>query len=222
MPFDLPEPNEQRSLPSVTVVWLPGVGRDLAHRLIECEGLPTFGADVGEASVTNHCAVCGSSEHGRPALTPLQGRATPHVSISYAQDLTMVALTEAGPVGVDVERIDATESFTHFDAVVTHEDERTTEMRSRTVTWVRKESLLKATGLGLRVDPRLIRLSEPDESPELITWAAPDRPDGPVWMCDVEVTTEHVAAITVLGAAERPPLAVRRAELAAQPRRASD
>ena len=153
-----PEPNEESPWPSVTVVWSPGVGRGLARRLIEGEGLLTLGARAGEASVTNHCAVCGSSEHGRPALTPLQGRITPLVSISYAADLTVVALTDAGRVGVDVERIDATESFTRFDAVVTHEDERTTEMRSRTVTWVRKESLLKATGLGLRVDPRQIRL----------------------------------------------------------------
>lgn len=222
MTIDLLEPSEQGSRPLVTVVWSPGVGRDLAHRLIEHEGLPTFGVRVGEASVTNHCAVCGSSEHGRPALTPLRGLVTPQVSISYAHDLTMVALTEAGPVGVDVERIDATESFTRFDTVVMHEDERTTEMRSRTMTWVRKESLLKATGLGLRVDPRQIRLSEPDESPELITWSAPDGPGRPVWMYDVEVASEHVAAVTVLGVAERPPLAVRRVDLEAQPRRASD
>ena len=135
------------------------------------------------------------------------------MSISYAEDVTVVALTEAGPVGVDVERRDAAD-FPGFDAVAAHAQEELDEVRPRTITWVRKESLLKATGHGLAVDPRRIRVAAPSQPAELIQWDAADPPDGPVWMQDVEITSAHVAAVTVL-AQERPELVVRRADPAA-------
>jgi len=147
-------------------------------------------------------------------LAPVCRRAPVNLSISYAEDLTLVALTQAGAVGVDVERVEATVSFTDFDAVVAHEQERGTEIHSRTITWVRKESLLKATGRGLTVDPRQIQLTAPDEPPDLMAWSASDPPAGPVWMQDVEISSRHVAAVTVLTAVERPLLVIRRVALA--------
>jgi 4'-phosphopantetheinyl transferase len=216
VPFNVPRLKQERLAESVIVLWSPGVGRDLAHRLVQRAGLPILGLRMGDAHVSNHCAVCGSSEHGRPVLTPLQGRAILHLSISYADDLTVVALTGAGPVGVDVER-NAAASFPGFDAVVRHEQEVGADERSETVTWVRKESLLKATGRGLIVDPRQIRLTASDQPPGLVTWAATDPPNGPVWLFDVEITNEHVSAVTVLAAADRPHLVVRRADLGVLP-----
>jgi 4'-phosphopantetheinyl transferase len=152
-------------------------------------------------------------------LAPILGSVTPHISISYAEGLTVVALTEAGPVGVDVERYDAA-SFTGFEGVAAHEKEAMHNTRTRTITWIRKESLLKATGRGLTVDPRLILLTEPHEPPGLVEWAAPDPPLGSVWMMDVEITSAHVAAVTVL-CNDPPSLVVRREEPAARPQQAS-
>ena len=215
---DVPLPTDTVNAGSVVVVWAPGVGRDLAHALITGSGLACLGLPPDHARVANHCESCGSSVHGRPILL---GRSAPpavHISISYAADVTAVALTDAGPVGVDIERRDA--SFEGVEQVVGltgsgHEE------HSTAVTWVRTESLLKATGRGLRVDPRQVRLPEAGGPPELVAWARPDAPVGPVWLYDVEVTPEHVAAVTVIGAAERPPLAVRQAAAAGQPPRAS-
>jgi 4'-phosphopantetheinyl transferase len=138
------------------------------------------------------------------------------VSISYAADVTVVALSAVGPVGVDVERCDAAE-FLGFDAVASHVQEEPDERGSQAILWVRKESLLKATGRGLAVDPRQIRVAAPGQPPELIQWDAADPPDRPVWMRDVEITSAHVAAVTVL-AEERPELVVRRVDVAAQHR----
>jgi 4'-phosphopantetheinyl transferase len=166
-------------------------------------GLPSDGARV-----VNHCRACGSTEHGRPAVTPVPGRATPQVSISYAEDATVVALSGVGPVGVDVERR-AAAAFRGFDSVASYAQEEHDETGSQAITWVRKESLLKATGHGLAVDPRRIRIAGPSQPPELIQWDAADPPDGPVWMQDVEITSAHVATVTVL-AEERPELVVRK------------
>ena len=112
--------------------------------------------------------------------------------------MTVVALTDAGPVGVDVEGCDAA-SFAGFDAVGTHRLERPRDARERTITWVRKESLLKATGHGLAVDPARIRFTDPTSAPAVLAWDAPDAPVGPMWVRDVEIGRGHAAAVTVLG-----------------------
>ena len=202
-----------RPLP-VVVLWSAGVDRELARRLIAWEGLPILGLPSHGARVINHCRSCGSTEHGRPMLAPIPGTVTPHVSISYAEDLTVVALTAAGPVGVDVERYEAA-SFAGYDAVAAHEKESSQDARARTVAWIRKESLLKATGQGLTVDPRRIHLTEQHEPPRLIEWTAADPPSTSVWMWDVEVASAHVAAVTVL-CDNRPEVVVRRADQGGQ------
>jgi 4'-phosphopantetheinyl transferase len=164
----------------------------------------------------NHCISCGSAEHGKPVFAPIPGIVLPHVSISYAEDLAVMALTEAGPVGVDVERADAA-SFRGYAEVAAHDEEVVPDARTRTTNWVRKESLLKATGQGLTVDPRQIRLSNPNEPPSLVAWAAADPPSEPVWMFDAEITGGYVASVTVLST-DRPHLEIGRADLATRSR----
>jgi 4'-phosphopantetheinyl transferase len=79
----------------------------------------------------------------------------------------VVAATEAGPVGVDVERTAAVD-FAGFDAVALTAVERdriaaldpAKRSLARAMAWVRKEALLKATGSGLMVEPGQVELSE--------------------------------------------------------------
>lgn len=196
------------------VLWSPDVGRATAHHLIRSIALPDFGIAGDGVRVVNHCRACGSTEHGRLALTGVPGDVTVHVSASYCADVTVVAVTLVGPVGVDVERADAMTSFVGFNEVVSHAAEKPGDYRSKAATWVRKESLLKATGLGMSVDPRRVQVTESDQSPRLVAWEADEPPGSPVWMDDVALSPDHVAAVTVL-AAERPHLVVRRAAEAA-------
>ena len=72
--------------------------------------------------------------------------------------MTVVAVTDAGPVGVDVEQI---------------QDEDL-------APWVRTESLVKATGHGLTIDPAAI---------------TDDR-----WTSDLAAPDGYVAAVTILTA----------------------
>lgn len=87
-------------------------------------------------SVTHACRSCGSHRHGKVHAVLPAGSSEVHVSLSRSQGLTIAAVTDAGPVGVDVEAVTA-----DCDDLV---------------AWVRTESLVKATGHGLTIDPALL------------------------------------------------------------------
>ena len=80
---------------------------------------------------------CGSDQHGKPYVLGLDATTPVHVSLSRAGQLAILAVSDAGPVGVDVEW-------------------RAARGSPDVSTWVRKESVIKATGHGLTVDPDLI------------------------------------------------------------------
>lgn len=193
------------------VVWHPGRDRDVARRLLIDETERSFGIAAVDIGISRMCPACGDSRHGRPAVTAPRGTATPFVSISYTSDLTVVALTAAGPVGIDVERSDSVSSG--IDSVL---GATARNRHARTTTWVRTESLLKATGHGLTLDPRRIRITNPDEPPRLLSWPSsePEPPDP--WMADLAIGTDHVAAISVLGVPEMD-VTIRRAGSAVRP-----
>ena len=167
------------------------------------------GADPADIQVGRLCPRCGSGAHGRPRVAVV-GRDAPHVSLSRAEGLVCVAVSDAGPVGVDCERVGAAE-FTDFAAVGLHPLEHSVAVHDQTITWVRKESLVKATGDGLTVDLRDVRLTDPQTRPRLLGWDGPHPPADPVWMWDVAGPPGYVLAVTVLTGAE-PKLTVLGAE----------
>lgn len=128
----------------------------LAETVAETSTLP-----VSEVEVAQRCETCGSSEHGRPFVTaPPNLTGVVRVSLSRAGELTVVAVSWAGPVGIDVEEIAAVRRA-GFDDVAFTAAERS-ELggltaadadHARAVFWTRKEAALKLTGEGLRVDP---------------------------------------------------------------------
>jgi len=83
--------------------------------------------ETGGTRVVRLCRWCGSDAHGRPVVVG----ASASVSIAYADRLVAVAWAPTGPVGIGVEGLGADRQ-----------------------EWTRIEALLKATGEGLRRDPR--------------------------------------------------------------------
>lgn len=216
----------------VLVVWGPRIAPGDDDALLRQAVGELLGVDPSAVRTGRLCARCGSTDHGRPVVVRSDGgrgagprwnapdglsdpsvqQPVPvpvHLSLSRAGDRTVVAVSIAGPVGVDVERADAA-GFGTFARVALHPEERADDPAARTRTWVRKESLVKATGDGLAVDLRGIRLSPPDEPPALLDWTSPGAPSRAVQIIDLAAPDgEHyVASLTVLGP-ERPEVTVR-------------
>ncbi|WP_164851303.1 4'-phosphopantetheinyl transferase family protein [Larkinella soli] len=92
--------------------------------------------------------------YGRPVLAGPQ-----QFSIAHSEDVVAVAVSDEGPVGVDLEKCRSV-SLLDFRDLLTpeeYEDLLTTPTRFFHY-WTRKESLAKARGLGLSLDFRSIRL----------------------------------------------------------------
>jgi 4'-phosphopantetheinyl transferase len=124
---------------------------------------------VGSETVVieRRCERCGG-EHGRPLVAAPAGGDRAQVSLSRAGDTVAVAVTFAGPVGIDIESIRAV-SLAPLDSVAFGPGERSAlppgagpcADRARASLWTCKEAVLKAAGLGLRTDPRELTVSLP-------------------------------------------------------------
>jgi len=123
------------------------------------------------------------STYGKPSLEGGQGL---HFNVSHSNSLLVCALTEAAPIGVDVERVrpmpDARNIAERFFSAA--EAERVRQAPPESIDalffeiWTRKEAFLKATGAGFSrglgtfsvssgtdAAPRLERIEEPDDDP---------------------------------------------------------
>lgn len=102
---------------------------------------------------------CGA--HGKPALTPGFRAAPLHFNWSHTDDLALLALTEGGEVGVDVERLrmgfdPGTLGRSVFapDELACLRDASAAECRALFFTyWTGREAILKALGTGFSAAP---------------------------------------------------------------------
>jgi len=125
------------------------------------------------------------SSYGKPALVGVQDW---HFNVSHSASVLVCALTDAAPIGADVERVrpmhDAASIAERFFSAA--EAQRVLSAPPESVpalffeTWTRKEAFLKATGTGLNrdlhsftvstgpgVSPRIERIEKPDDDPVL-------------------------------------------------------
>ncbi len=160
-----------------------------AHALLRTGVGELLGVAPETVRFDRTCATCGSHRHGKPRVTGQPGL---FVSLSYAGDLAVVALSGDGEVGVDVEEIDESD-FDGFNVVTLDQVEMAALdsldgaalRRARAQVWARKESVLKASGHGLVVDPRQVIVTGPKEQPALVSWRGEHPLDGrcssPTW-----------------------------------------
>ena len=110
----------------------------------------------------------------------------------------MVALTGAGPVGIDVEA----RAGDRASAVARYflaEDEPVDQVGDALTYWCRKESVVKATGEGLRAPLREVVVSPANAPARLVRYRGGSMS---AQMADLAVGEGYVAAVTVLTAAE--------------------
>lgn len=148
-----------------------------------------IGTAPGEVRVSRDCPGC-AVPHGRPRV-PGSGL---HLSLSHSGRLVVLAVTTRAPVGVDIEA----RRWRNIDGLwrmISAPGERRPEPEGFTTLWCRKESVLKATGDGLRTPMTAVRVSPPDEPPVLLGYGG-RRPVAA--MGDFVPAAGYAGAVTVL------------------------
>jgi len=137
--------------------------------------------------------------HGKPVLAaPVDGL---HFSSSSSGDCCLIALTEVGPVGIDVERVAprtrleriAETRFAPEEAEAILSLDGEARLRAFYNCWTRKEAYLKATGAGLTVPLDRVVVSVDDERPAILALEGDDPADWRV--ASLEPRPGFVAAV---------------------------
>jgi 4'-phosphopantetheinyl transferase len=153
-----------------------------------------LGVRPADVSVDRTCSWC-ESQHGRPMLA---GSGL-HASVSHSGEVVAVAITGAGPVGVDVEA-DRVIDFSAVTESVCTPAERAcvTGLRDFYTYWTRKEAVLKATGDGLRRPMTELSMTPPGGPPVLLALGSDTAPA--CRMADISAGDGYHAAVAVLTA----------------------
>jgi 4'-phosphopantetheinyl transferase len=105
-----------------------------------------LGVPAGQLRIDRSCPEC-DQPHGKPTV---RDAADLQVSVSHSAELVAVAVTEAAPIGVDVEFM-VERDYPGLARSFLAAGERVDDADSFYRLWTRKEALVKATGDGLRM-----------------------------------------------------------------------
>lgn len=137
-------------------------GSQLAREVVQS----ALDVDRGSISIDRTCADCGGP-HGRPVIRQA-AREGAHVSgdlsISHSAGWTVVAFVRDGRVGIDIEDRSRSLGIESVARLVLHPEEfgdsRRHDRDALVHTWVQKESILKASGEGIRLPMSGMYLAE--------------------------------------------------------------
>jgi len=181
-------------------------------RVVASDALDCSPEDV---LIDRTCTTCGEA-HGKPRIV---GDAV-HISASHSKDRVVAAVSLRGPLGIDVEHISSV-AFAEFDDAALTAGERAAVAAlpprerppARARLWTRKEAALKASGVGLRTDPRIAEI------------------DAALQVVDLDLDADYAAALAIesIDSTETPRITItdasdyliRRAEQAASSRTAT-
>jgi 4'-phosphopantetheinyl transferase len=160
----------------------------LAAALTKIAAARVLAIAPADVHVDRACSTCGA-QHGRPILSDTDL----HVSVTHSGSTVAVALTRAGPVGVDIEAR-SQRVLPAADLIVTPAEPVRTPHDLLTY-WCRKESVMKATGDGLRVPPTEVVVSPAGVPPRLLSYLGRPRRAA---MTDLDLDGSLTGALTVL------------------------
>lgn len=163
----------------------------LGAALLRLAAARTLGVAAGQVPVDRICATCGAP-HGKPRVAG----ADLHLSVSHSGERVLLAVTTAAAVGVDLELVTARD-VAALERLVLAPGERADAPGDFYRYWCRKESVVKATGDGLRVGLTEVVVSPPDRPAAVESYRGSALPSA---MTDLEVGPGYAAALTVLAA----------------------
>ncbi|MER5430593.1 4'-phosphopantetheinyl transferase superfamily protein [Streptomyces sp. NPDC002588] len=162
--------------------------------------------DVPPADVPlrRECPHCGGP-HGKPRLAVPSPYA---FSVTHSGGLVGVAVCRGAEVGLDLEEADAPLDVDAAARTALAAPELTALYARPSAgrqaaflrVWTRKEAVLKALGVGLRVPLRELRVSAPEEPPAVLSWPRQLTARPGVGMADLLVDGTHPASVAVTGA----------------------
>ncbi|WP_385963911.1 4'-phosphopantetheinyl transferase family protein [Tianweitania populi] len=170
------------------------IGRGLLRLLI--------GAYLGQAPGSLRFDYCPA---GKPMLAhPL------HFNLAHSHGAGLIAVTRAGQVGVDLERV---RPIDDIDAVVANhfaEEERAEfaalhpdlQLRGFYAGWTRKEAILKVTGDGLAtrsLQSFALQLAPEERNPLLLRYDDHPSPNALWTIVDISSSSELTAAVALSG-----------------------
>ncbi len=131
------------------------------------------------------CDGCGGT-HGRPRLIGpvVGGGPVPEISVSHSGNRVLVALALGAAVGVDVQEVDdrlnvaalIASTMAPAEAAALNRIGVAERPKAFARMWTRKEAVLKALGVGLALPLPLLRVTAPDQPPEVLHWPNIDVP----------------------------------------------
>ncbi|MFF3204067.1 4'-phosphopantetheinyl transferase family protein [Streptomyces sp. NPDC002962] len=156
------------------------------------------------------CPRCGGP-HGKVTLDVPTGsvHADVRFSVSHSGDVIGFAVCRGADVGLDVEdgagadvEKVAPRVLGETELAALHARPAAERPAAFLRYWTRKESVLKAIGVGLRVPLRRLEVSDPKLPPAVLSW--PEEMDArqEVRMADTVVDTTHPASVSVTGTTE--------------------
>lgn len=151
-----------------------------------------IGVAADRVEIDRACARCGAP-HGRPRVVGHDIE----VSVSHSGEFAGVAATSAGPVGVDIEHVRPID-FAALGPELCAPGESVVPgcPSSFYCLWTRKESVLKASGVGLNLPMAAIRVTPWTEPPRLISYASGSPPS--TQMTDMSPAEGYAGAVTVI------------------------
>ena len=151
----------------------------------------------------------GTDPHGKPMLADADahadggdaGAAAWHFNIAHSGDLILAGVGP-GPLGVDVEHCTSPVDAALWQRVTGQAPAQPQpDPRDFCAQWVRREAVLKACGLGLRIEPAALRLGHGDPA----AWTPVSGPPatGGLQVCLLPTPPDHCAALCLPGDAAR-------------------
>ena len=169
----------------------------LATVLLKGAAAGWLSAAVEDIVIDRTCATCGAP-HGRPRIVGHEL----HASIAHSGGFVAVALSDVAAVGVDIEVVGDRRYEPLLDDVCTPDERSHVGSREDFYAyWTRKESVLKALGVGLDVPMTEIAVTPPTATPAVTTYRGNDLA---AQMSDVSPAAGYVGAVTVLASEPEP------------------
>jgi 4'-phosphopantetheinyl transferase len=152
----------------------------------------------------------GYTAFQKPFLVYPDQAVAPAFNVTHSEDLVLIAVTDVGPVGVDIEYMRPLTDLDRLAEQVFTERERSTLYRrslsERTraffTGWTRKEAYIKAVGQGLSIPLTRFEVSldpYPDGQIHVVPWTQDE--GGPWGLVDLDPEAEATAAVSVKGTA---------------------